>query len=46
MTGIDLLCLGEMGIGNTTAAAALAHALFGGQTSAWTVPAAASPASA
>jgi nicotinate-nucleotide--dimethylbenzimidazole phosphoribosyltransferase len=26
----DLLCLGEMGIGNTTAAAALAAALFGG----------------
>jgi nicotinate-nucleotide--dimethylbenzimidazole phosphoribosyltransferase len=28
--GIDLLCLGEMGIGNTTAAAAIAAALFGG----------------
>jgi nicotinate-nucleotide--dimethylbenzimidazole phosphoribosyltransferase len=28
--GADLLCLGEMGIGNTTAAAALAAALFGG----------------
>jgi nicotinate-nucleotide--dimethylbenzimidazole phosphoribosyltransferase len=28
--GTDLLCLGEMGIGNTTAAAALAAALFGG----------------
>ncbi|HEX8829346.1 MAG TPA: nicotinate-nucleotide--dimethylbenzimidazole phosphoribosyltransferase, partial [Xanthobacteraceae bacterium] len=28
--GCDLLCLGEMGIGNTTAAAALAAALFGG----------------
>jgi nicotinate-nucleotide--dimethylbenzimidazole phosphoribosyltransferase len=26
----DLVCLGEMGIGNTTAAAALAAALFGG----------------
>jgi nicotinate-nucleotide--dimethylbenzimidazole phosphoribosyltransferase len=26
----DLLCLGEMGIGNTTAAAAIAAALFGG----------------
>jgi nicotinate-nucleotide--dimethylbenzimidazole phosphoribosyltransferase len=36
--GIDLLCLGEMGIGNTTAASALAHALFGGQASAWTGP--------
>ncbi len=28
--GVDLLCLGEMGIGNTTAAAALCTALFGG----------------
>lgn len=36
--GMDLLCLGEMGIGNTTAAAALAHALFGGCASAWTGP--------
>jgi nicotinate-nucleotide--dimethylbenzimidazole phosphoribosyltransferase len=35
---VDLLCLGEMGIGNTTAAAALAHALFGGRPSAWTGP--------
>jgi nicotinate-nucleotide--dimethylbenzimidazole phosphoribosyltransferase len=32
----DLLCLGEMGIGNTTAAAALAGALFGGGGSDWT----------
>ena len=31
----DLLCLGEMGIGNTTAAAAIAAALFGGTGSAW-----------
>jgi nicotinate-nucleotide--dimethylbenzimidazole phosphoribosyltransferase len=31
----DLLCLGEMGIGNTTAAAALAAALFGGTGSVW-----------
>ncbi|HEX4261413.1 MAG TPA: nicotinate-nucleotide--dimethylbenzimidazole phosphoribosyltransferase [Acetobacteraceae bacterium] len=31
----DLLCLGEMGIGNTTAAAALAAALFGGGASVW-----------
>ena len=30
----DLLCLGEMGIGNTTAAAALCTALFGGDD--WT----------
>lgn len=27
---VDLICLGEMGIGNTTAAAAIAAALFGG----------------
>jgi nicotinate-nucleotide--dimethylbenzimidazole phosphoribosyltransferase len=33
--GTDLLCLGEMGIGNTTAAAAMAAALFGGPGSAW-----------
>jgi len=31
----DLLVLGEMGIGNTTAAAALAAALAGGETAAW-----------
>ena len=30
-----LLCLGEMGIGNTTAAAALAAALFGGTGADW-----------
>src|SRR5207248_6487796 len=29
--GIDVLALGEMGIGNTTAAAALCAALFGGE---------------
>jgi nicotinate-nucleotide--dimethylbenzimidazole phosphoribosyltransferase len=28
--GMDLVCFGEMGIGNTTAAAAIAAALFGG----------------
>ena len=33
--GTDLLCLGEMGIGNTTAAAALAAALFGGAGADW-----------
>jgi nicotinate-nucleotide--dimethylbenzimidazole phosphoribosyltransferase len=33
--GIDLLCLGEMGIGNTTAAAAMAAAVFGGPASDW-----------
>ena len=34
----DLLCLGEMGIGNTTAAAALAAALFGGAGASWVGP--------
>ncbi len=33
--GLDLLCLGEMGIGNTTAAAALCAALFGGGGARW-----------
>ncbi len=32
----DLLVVGEMGIGNTTAAAALAHALYGGAPQDWT----------
>jgi nicotinate-nucleotide--dimethylbenzimidazole phosphoribosyltransferase len=31
----DLLCLGEMGIGNTTTAAAVAAALFGGTGAQW-----------
>jgi nicotinate-nucleotide--dimethylbenzimidazole phosphoribosyltransferase len=31
----DLVCLGEMGIGNTTAASALAAALFGGGGARW-----------
>ncbi|BCI66298.1 nicotinate-nucleotide--dimethylbenzimidazole phosphoribosyltransferase [Acetobacter aceti] len=31
----DLLCLGEMGIGNTTPAAALSAALFGGDGKEW-----------
>lgn len=31
----DLLVFGEMGIGNTTAAAAVAHALFGGLVDDW-----------
>lgn len=31
----DLLVVGEMGIGNTTSAAALAHALFGGAPEDW-----------
>src|SRR3546814_8744339 len=33
--GIDVLSLGEMGIGNTTAAAALCHGLFGGEAADW-----------
>ncbi len=33
--GTDLLCLGEMGIGNTTAAAAIAAALQGGDAARW-----------
>jgi nicotinate-nucleotide--dimethylbenzimidazole phosphoribosyltransferase len=32
----DLLVVGEMGIGNTTSAAALAYALFGGDAADWT----------
>ncbi|MBO6776831.1 MAG: nicotinate-nucleotide--dimethylbenzimidazole phosphoribosyltransferase [Marinibacterium sp.] len=32
----DLLVVGEMGIGNTTSAAAIAHALFGGASADWT----------
>src|SRR5262249_56370089 len=35
---VDLLCLGEMGIANTTSAAALALALFGGSADDWTGP--------
>jgi nicotinate-nucleotide--dimethylbenzimidazole phosphoribosyltransferase len=35
---IDALALGEMGIGNTTAAAALCAALFGGDARLWTGP--------
>lgn len=33
--GLDLLCVGEMGIGNTTAAAAVCAALFGGGALRW-----------
>ena len=33
--GTDLLCLGEMGIGNTSAGAAIAAALFGGGGARW-----------
>ncbi len=36
--GTDLLALGEMGIGNTTPAAALCHHLFGGAADDWTGP--------
>ena len=36
--GADLLCLGEMGIGNTTAAAALTAALCGGDGASWAGP--------
>ncbi|MFO1039166.1 MAG: nicotinate-nucleotide--dimethylbenzimidazole phosphoribosyltransferase [Geminicoccaceae bacterium] len=35
---IDLLAVGEMGIGNTTTAAAIAAALYGGGALAWTGP--------
>ena len=37
-TEADVLCLGEMGIGNTTAAACLAKATFGGSAADWTGP--------
>ena len=33
--GTDLLCIGEMGIGNTTVAAAIFHGLFGGGAEDW-----------
>ncbi|AXS40107.1 nicotinate-nucleotide--dimethylbenzimidazole phosphoribosyltransferase [Breoghania sp. L-A4] len=36
--GTDLLCIGEMGIGNTTVAAAIFHALYGGAASDWVGP--------
>ncbi len=36
--GIDLICLGEMGIANTTSAAALCCALFGGRAADWVGP--------
>ena len=36
--GVDLLAVGEMGIANTTSAAALCLALFGGDAAAWTGP--------
>src|SRR6202049_4375762 len=36
--GIDALAIGEMGIANTTVAAALCMGLFGGDAAAWTGP--------
>ena len=36
--GPDLVCLGDMGIGNTTAAAAICLALFGGEAADWVGP--------
>jgi nicotinate-nucleotide--dimethylbenzimidazole phosphoribosyltransferase len=36
--GCDMLCIGEMGIGNTTIAAAMAHGLFGGAAEDWVGP--------
>lgn len=36
--GCDLLCIGEMGIGNTTIAAAICHGLYGGTAGEWVGP--------
>jgi len=36
--GVDLLCLGEMGIGNTTIAAAICYGLYGGSAADWVGP--------
>ena len=36
--GTDLLCIGEMGIGNTTIAAAICHGLYGGEAADWVGP--------
>nr|WP_272210726.1 nicotinate-nucleotide--dimethylbenzimidazole phosphoribosyltransferase [Marinicella sp. W31]MDC2876635.1 nicotinate-nucleotide--dimethylbenzimidazole phosphoribosyltransferase [Marinicella sp. W31] len=36
--GVDLLCLGEMGIGNTTVAAAICCGLYGGPAAEWVGP--------
>lgn len=36
--GADILCIGEMGIGNTTIAAAICHGLFGGAAEDWVGP--------
>ena len=34
-SGVDLLMIGEMGLGNTTVAAAIYHALYGGRAEDW-----------
>ena len=36
--GTDLLCIGEMGIANTTSASAIYHALYGGEAADWVGP--------
>jgi nicotinate-nucleotide--dimethylbenzimidazole phosphoribosyltransferase len=36
--GVELMALGEMGIANTTAAAAICHALYGGDPQDWVGP--------
>jgi nicotinate-nucleotide--dimethylbenzimidazole phosphoribosyltransferase len=36
--GCEVLCVGEMGIGNTTVAAAVCHGLFGGDAADWVGP--------
>ena len=36
--GTDLLCIGEMGIGNTTIAAAICHGLYGDEAADWVGP--------
>lgn len=36
--GTDLLCIGEMGIGNTTIAAAIFYGLYGGSAEEWVGP--------
>ena len=36
--GYDVICVGEMGIGNTAAAAAICHAIHGGEAGDWVGP--------
>ena len=43
--GFDVMALGEMGIANTTSAAALCHALLGGEARDWVGPGTGVPAS-